>query len=99
MPTEFTREHVEAIARLAHLELDPAEADLFAKQLAGFLAYAEAVQAVDTTGVPPTASVVGRDVSERADEVHPSLDRGLALENAPDAAPGGRFFRVPRVIG
>ena len=99
MPTEFTRTQVEAIARLAHLELNAGEADLFARQLGEFLAYAEAVQAIDTAGVPPTASLVHRDVSERPDEVRPSLDRDLALENAPDAAHEAGLFRVPRVIG
>ena len=46
---------VRRIAALAHLELTDAEADLFARQLRDVLAYADAVQRVDTTGVPPTS--------------------------------------------
>ena len=40
MPTILTREQVTAIAALAHLELDAAELDLFARQLGSILDYA-----------------------------------------------------------
>ena len=56
MPPGFTREQVMAMAALANLELEPAEIELFARQLGDILAYADEVQQVDTTGVPPTAS-------------------------------------------
>ena len=48
---------VERIAALAHLELTPEEKQLFTRQLADILAYAEQLQAIDTTGVPATAHV------------------------------------------
>ena len=41
MSAEFTRDQVTAIAALAHLELEPHELDLFAKQLSDILAYAD----------------------------------------------------------
>jgi aspartyl-tRNA(Asn)/glutamyl-tRNA(Gln) amidotransferase subunit C len=99
MPSGFTREQVAAVAALANLELDPAEVDLFARQLGDILAYADEVQQVDTTGVPPTASIVTRYASDRPDEVRAMLDRDEALANAPDPAPGAGFFKVPRVLG
>jgi len=99
MSSGFTRAQVEAIARLAHLELDEAEIDLFARQLGDILAAADEVQRVDTAGVPPTASVVTRHAADRADEVRPCLDRDEALANAPDPASDAGFFKVPRVIG
>jgi aspartyl-tRNA(Asn)/glutamyl-tRNA(Gln) amidotransferase subunit C len=99
MPALFTREDVAKIAALANLELEPAEMDLFARQLAEFLSYAEAVQQVDTTGIVPTASVLARQEGDRPDEVRPCLERDAALANAPDAALDAGFFRVPRVIG
>jgi len=99
MSSGFSREQVTAIAALAHLELNDAEIDLFARQLGDILAAADAVQRVDTTGVPPTASVVTRHASDRADEVRPCLDRDEALANAPDPAPDAGLFKVPRVIG
>jgi aspartyl-tRNA(Asn)/glutamyl-tRNA(Gln) amidotransferase subunit C len=99
MPALFTREDVAKIAALANLDLDPAEMDLFARQLGEILRYAEAVQQVDTTGVAPTASVLARQDADRTDQVRPCLDRDAALANAPDAAIDAGFFRVPRVIG
>jgi aspartyl-tRNA(Asn)/glutamyl-tRNA(Gln) amidotransferase subunit C len=99
MPAEFTRADVAAIAALAQLALEPEELELFAKQLGGILAYAEEVQQVDTTSVPPTASVLARFPSDRPDQVRPSLPREEALAAAPDAASASGFFKVPRVIG
>jgi aspartyl-tRNA(Asn)/glutamyl-tRNA(Gln) amidotransferase subunit C len=98
MPAGFTREQIAAIAALAHLELDASEIDLFTRQLGEILDYAEVVQQLDTSGVPPTASVAARHAADRPDEVRPSIDRSEALANAPDAAVDAGFFRVPRVI-
>jgi aspartyl-tRNA(Asn)/glutamyl-tRNA(Gln) amidotransferase subunit C len=99
MPAGFTRDQIADIAALANLELDAAETDLFTQQLGDILAYAEVVQQIDTTGVPPTASVVARHAADRPDEVLSGLDREEALSAAPDAALDAGFFRVPRVIG
>jgi aspartyl-tRNA(Asn)/glutamyl-tRNA(Gln) amidotransferase subunit C len=99
MPSVFSREQVAAVAALAHLDLEPEELDLFARQLGRILAYADEVQRVDTTGVPPTATVVTARAVDRADEVRPSLAVDEALANAPDAAVDAGFFKVPRVIG
>lgn len=102
MPVTFTRDDVLQVAALANLQLDAAEIELFARQLGDILAYARQVQEVDTTGVPPTTSVLGAHAADRGDVVQPSLDIGATLANAPDAdhsrAAGG-FFKVPRVIG
>jgi len=97
VPSPLTREQVAAIAALANLELDDSELDLFARQLADILTYAEEIQAADTAGVAPTAAVLSRHPADRADVVVPSLDTAEALTNAPDAT--APFFRVPRVIG
>jgi aspartyl-tRNA(Asn)/glutamyl-tRNA(Gln) amidotransferase subunit C len=94
----FTKERVQRIATLANLELDPAEIELFARQLGEFLAYAETVQQIDTTGVPPTTHVATEHVAERDDETRPCLSTEDALANAPDATAAG-LFKVPRVIG
>jgi len=96
--TSLTIQDVERIARLANLELTPHEKQLFTRQLADILTYAEQVQAVDTTGVPATAHVNAHGV-ERDDEPKPSLPVADAVANAPDGAPAAGLFRVPRVIG
>ncbi len=97
VPSPLTRDRVAAIAALANLELDSSELDLFARQLADILAYAEEIQAADTTGVAPMASIVTRHTADRGDVVAPCLDTQTALANAPDARLP--YFRVPRVIG
>jgi aspartyl-tRNA(Asn)/glutamyl-tRNA(Gln) amidotransferase subunit C len=99
MPAQFTAAQMAAIAALANLELDPSETETFARQLGDILEYATQVQQIDTTGVAPTASVVTRHASDRADEVRPSLHRDEVLANAPEAAREAGLFKVPRVIG
>jgi aspartyl-tRNA(Asn)/glutamyl-tRNA(Gln) amidotransferase subunit C len=99
MPTGFPRSEVERIAALAQLELDDSEVELFAKQLGDILEYATQVQAIDTAGVRPTASVATTHAADRADVPRPSLPRDEALANAPDAARESGLFKVPRVIG
>ena len=97
MSSSLTAADVERIAALAHLELSADERELFRRQLADILSYAEQVQAVDTSGVPPTDHVLG-ERAERDDEPRASLPLDEALGNAPDPAVDAGFFRVPRVI-
>jgi aspartyl-tRNA(Asn)/glutamyl-tRNA(Gln) amidotransferase subunit C len=94
----FSRAQVEAIAALAQLELNEAELDLFSRQLGDILDYVNQLQRIDTTGVPPTASVVVGHAADRDDTVRPSLARDEAIANAPDAAREAGLFKVPRVI-
>ena len=99
MPAGFSNEQVTALARLAQLELDASEIELYARQLGDFLDYATELQRVDTTGVLPTASIVTGADMEREDAEHACLDRQDALANAPDGDPAAGLFKVPRVIG
>ena len=98
MSSSLTIADVERIAALAQLELTDEEKPLFTKQLADILDYARQLQAIDTSGVPATAYVLGERV-EREDAERPSLAIDEAVSNAPDAAPAAGLFRVPRVIG
>jgi aspartyl-tRNA(Asn)/glutamyl-tRNA(Gln) amidotransferase subunit C len=98
MPPAFTRADAAAVAALANLELQTEELDSFAKQLGEILAYAAEVQQIDTTGVAPTASLIPRHPADRADLIAPSLDRDVALANAPDASADAGLFKVPRVL-
>jgi aspartyl-tRNA(Asn)/glutamyl-tRNA(Gln) amidotransferase subunit C len=93
----LTRADVEKIAALAQLELDDAEIELFARQLADILEYANQVQQIDTTGVEPTASVIVRHAADPPTS-SAVLERSEALAS-PDPAPDVGFFKVPRVIG
>lgn len=98
MPPTLTDAEVRRIAALARLDLSPAEIEVFSKQLGDILAYADAIQQVDTTGVPPTSHVLSRGPAWRPDEPQPSLDRDDVLREAPDPSPAGGVFRVPKVI-
>ena len=91
-----TVETVDHVARLARLSLTDEEKQLFARQLEEILAWAESLQALDTSGVPPMSQP--RETSSlREDEPGESLERATVLEGAPDPAEG--LFRVPRVMG
>jgi aspartyl-tRNA(Asn)/glutamyl-tRNA(Gln) amidotransferase subunit C len=96
--SSLTVADVERIAALAHLELTDEEKQLFTRQLADILSYAEQLQSLDTTGVPATAHVNAAQ-RDREDEPRPSLPVDDAVANAPDGAPDAGLFRVPRVIG
>ena len=98
MSSTLTVADVERIAALAQLELTAEEKQLFTKQLADILDYARQLQAIDTSGVPATAHVLGERV-ERDDAERPSLAIDAVVSNAPDPAPAAGLFRVPRVIG
>ena len=99
MPPVFSPEDVARIAQLARLGLTDDELQLFARQLAGILAYAEQLQNVDTRDVVPTSHPMALTAALRDDEVRPSLPRDEALASAPEADVAAGLFKVPRVIG
>ena len=68
----------------------------FAEQLSAILDYAASIQRVDTTGVPPFSGSASAPL--RADSTVPSLDRRVALDEAPHAAANAGLFRVPKVL-
>lgn len=87
---------VETIAELAKLSLTPAEKITFQEQLSAILNYAEMLQQVDTTNVPPTASALPVHNIMRPDEIKLSLSNEEALFNAPDADEAS--FKVRAVL-
>lgn len=97
MSSRLTRADVERIAALAHLRLTATEIELFTKQLADILEYAERLRDVNTAEVSATWHSVPLSSPLREDDVRPSLPRDDALANAPDIGPDG-LFKVPKVI-
>lgn len=89
---------VARVAALARLELTPEELTLFTRQLSDILAYAEAVQEIDTTGVPPTSHAGANAPVWREDDVQPSLERERVLTGAPGTSPTTGLFKVPKVL-
>jgi aspartyl-tRNA(Asn)/glutamyl-tRNA(Gln) amidotransferase subunit C len=97
MPDDLTLAEVERVAALARLALTGEEKSLYLGQLGRILDFARQISDLDTTDVPPTASVLDAGMPARADRVQPSLGAAGALANAPDQASG--LFRVPKVLG
>jgi aspartyl-tRNA(Asn)/glutamyl-tRNA(Gln) amidotransferase subunit C len=95
----FTPDDVDRIAELARLALTPEERALFARQLADILAYAEQIQQVDTTGIPPMSHALANPESLRDDQERPGLARDEALAAAPAGDRDAGLFKVPRVLG
>lgn len=92
----LTINEVEHIAELAKLSLTEAEKVLYRDQLSAILDYAAAIQRVDTSAIPPTATVLPLRNVLRADRVEPALAREDVLANAPDVADG--CFRVRAIL-
>jgi aspartyl-tRNA(Asn)/glutamyl-tRNA(Gln) amidotransferase subunit C len=92
----LSREEVLHVANLARLSLEPAEIELFTRQLNDILAYVEKLQELDTEGIPPLAHVIPVFNVFRQDAVREGLARQTALANAPAQEEGA--FLVPRVI-
>lgn len=92
---KLSREEVEHIAQLARLELSEAEKDRYREQLSDILAYAERLQALDTSQIPPTSTVLAKRAPLRPDVTMPGLSTDEALANAP--ATEKNQFRVPPV--
>ncbi len=100
MSAKVTKEDVDRVAELAHLELTQDESAAMLRDLNAILDYVVELGEVDTTGVAPLAQVtelIEAGSSElRPDVRRPSLDRETVLKQAPES--NGVFFKVPKVI-
>ncbi|GAB4429760.1 MAG: Asp-tRNA(Asn)/Glu-tRNA(Gln) amidotransferase subunit GatC [Anaerolineae bacterium] len=92
----ISREEVLTIAELAKLTLTEEEINTFQEQLSDILDYAQMLQSIDTSGIPPTTSAIPLSNVMRDDVTRLSLDNDDALANAPDA--DDRSFRVKAVL-
>jgi aspartyl-tRNA(Asn)/glutamyl-tRNA(Gln) amidotransferase subunit C len=93
---EITKQEVEKVAKLARLEVSPAEKEAFANQLSQILTHVETLKQYDTDGIEPTATVLGQVNIFRDDVIRPSLPVEKALTNAPEREADG--FSVPRIL-
>jgi len=105
---KVSEKDVTYVADLANLELTPEERERMVRDLNSILEYVDRLNELDTADVPPMAQVSGRyaalekkgatgfEYAMRADELGASLDRQIALANAPES--DGKFFKVPKVI-
>ena len=91
------REDVVHVARLARLDLNDEEVELFTAQLRTVLDHAEDVAALDLSHLEPSSHPIAFENVLRPDVVRPSLDREEVLAAAPDVE--DHRFRVPRIVG
>ncbi|MCP5100220.1 MAG: Asp-tRNA(Asn)/Glu-tRNA(Gln) amidotransferase subunit GatC [Chloroflexi bacterium] len=78
----LTLKDVEKIADLARLDLTDAEKAQYLEQLTAVLDYANVLNELDLTNVPPTAHAVAQQNVMREDIVQPSLPIEDVLHNA-----------------
>ena len=97
MSERISAEVVAKVARLARLDLTPAEIDRTTTQLADMLEHFADIDALDLDDVAPMAQPYPLDNVFREDVITPGLDRDEVLAAAPEAEHGR--FRVPPIIG
>ena len=93
---KINRSEVEHVARLARLEIGESEKDPFSEQLSQILIYMDQLGAVNTEGIPQTATVREQTNFFQDDLPHPCLSVEQATANAPQSEAG--FFIVPRIL-
>ncbi len=87
---------VEHIADLARLELSEQEKERYRLQLSAILEYAARLRELDTSGIPPTSSLLPAGNVLRPDQSRPGLPREALFRNAPQVQDGQ--FRVPKIL-
>jgi aspartyl-tRNA(Asn)/glutamyl-tRNA(Gln) amidotransferase subunit C len=94
---ELSHEEVRKIADLARLSLTDDEVALYAGQLSHVLQYFQRLQELDTSQIPPTASVLPLKNVLRADEPGTPLTPEQVVANAPASL--DNQFKVGAVLG
>ena len=93
---QLSHEEVRKIAELAKLDLTDAEVALYAGHLSAILGYFRDLQALDTSAIAPTASVLPQTNVFRGDDPLPALTPDEVIANAPRAL--GTQFLVASVL-
>jgi len=94
--SRISADDVRKVAKLARLDLPEDTINTYTGQLERILDYVDHLQAVDTTGVPPTTRAVEVVNVTRDDAVVTTDVREELLDQAPLRE--GDFFRVPKIL-
>jgi aspartyl-tRNA(Asn)/glutamyl-tRNA(Gln) amidotransferase subunit C len=92
----LTIEEVEHIAALTRLKLTSEEKARYREQLSQILDYAQRLQGIDTSDIPPTSSVLPPRSILRHDQPRPSLPPTELLDRA--ASIEDQQYKVPPVL-
>ena len=87
---------VTKIASLARIRVEEDEKAKYAAQINGIMQWIEQLQAVNTDGVEPLASVMDIALKLRPDVITDGDKQAEVLANAPEATSG--FFAVPKIV-
>lgn len=93
----LSRSDVARVSLLARLRFSEAELDTMAQQLTQVVEYFEQLNELDTSAVTPMAHATDIQNVFAPDRLESSLDRELALANAPKR--DAECYRVPAVLG
>ena len=93
----ISRDDVAHLAKLARIEMTPAELDHMASELEQILGAVKRVQEVATSDIAPTSHPLSMSNFFRDDVVKPSLTNDEALSGAPAQAEDR--FKVPQILG
>lgn len=93
---KVTEQDIQTVASLSRLKIRLEESAEVIDNLNKILTYVENLNSIDTANIEPTTYALPMQNVFRKDEVKPSLDRDLALSNAPLKEDG--YFKVPRVL-
>ncbi len=93
----ISRDDVAHLAKLARIEMTPAELDHMATELEQILGAVKRVQEVATSDIAPTSHPLSMSNVFRDDVVKPSLTNDEALSGAP--AQADERFKVPQILG
>ncbi|MCQ2538802.1 MAG: Asp-tRNA(Asn)/Glu-tRNA(Gln) amidotransferase subunit GatC [Lachnospiraceae bacterium] len=93
---KVTEKDLENVAVLSRLAVPQAEKEEYLQKLNNFLEYVDTLSSLNTEEVQPTAHVLPLNNVFREDVIKPSLDRDLALSNAPLQEEG--YFKVPKIL-
>jgi aspartyl-tRNA(Asn)/glutamyl-tRNA(Gln) amidotransferase subunit C len=93
---KITLEQVRHVARLARLELSPADEERLRADMDEMLAYVDKLNELDTSKVVPTSQVGEAGMPLRDDEVTNRPAAEAMLANAPSREHD--YFKVPKII-
>lgn len=94
--SDLTRDQINHLAQLAHLNLTDEELDRMSAEIDKILDSVAKVQEIGTDDVMPTSHPIALTNVYRDDVVGPVLSQQEALSGAPDAEAGR--FKVPAIL-
>lgn len=93
---KITKEQVESVAHLARLSLTEDEKVKMTKDMEMILEFADQINQFTFEDVNATAHVMAINNVFREDDMKPSMDRDVLLQNAPSKEKG--CYSVPKVV-